>query len=187
MCKGSASSFTFGKLTLGRRLGKGPNGRSKVLSGDRVTFSWHLAFPPHPVQLPCLGSRLCSQPTEDHCPGPSALAQFGRSSVIFCLLLPLYSSGICYSNLTVIYITLKPSKCSLYLHLNICQIVFFSLQLKVRRSCIKSEKWKSRGLISEQWYLDCHSCGGKALCWWTCQIAVCSTAVQFHIGKHNEI
>lgn len=124
MCKESASSLTFGKLTLGRRLGNGPNGKSKVLSGDRVTFPWHLAFPPRPVQLPCLGSWLCSQPTEDHRPGLSALAQFGRSSVIFCLLLPLYSSGICNSNLTVIYITLKPNKCSLYLHINICQIVF---------------------------------------------------------------
>lgn len=124
-CKESASSLTFGKLTLGRRLERGPNGRSKVLSGDWVTFSWHLAFPPCPVKLSRLGSWLCSQPTEDQCPGPRALAQFGRSSVIFFfLLLSLYSSGICNSNQTVIAITLKPNKCSLYLHLNICQVVF---------------------------------------------------------------
>lgn len=100
---------------------------------------------------------------------------------------PLYSSGVCNSNLTVISITLKPSECSLYRHLNICQTVFSSLQLQIRRSCIECEKWKSKGLISKQWHFDQHSRRRKALYCRICQTVVGNTAVQLKRALESKL
>lgn len=185
MYEGSAFSLTFEKLTWGKRLSEDPNGAIKVLSGDWVTFSWHLGF--HPLQSGCPAWQLAPFP-----PYRGSWPRAWSSSPVWQVvcdfwLPPLYSSGVCNSNLTVISITLKPSECSLYRHLNICQIVFSSLQLQIRRSCIECEKWKSKGLISKQWYFDQHSHRRKALYYWICQTVVGNTAVQFKHALESKL
>lgn len=81
----------------------GPNGGSKVLSGDWVTFPWHLGFPPPPVRLPWLAAGCI--------PSLQAITAQGLELSppwqIICDFWwpPPYSSGIRNPNLTGICIT----------------------------------------------------------------------------------
>lgn len=107
------------EIDLREEIEGGPNGGSKILSGDWVTFHWHLGFPPPPVRLPCLAAGCI--------PSLQAITAQGLELYptwqdhLWFLTAPPYSSGIRHPNLTVVCITLKPSsKCGLYRVPNIC-------------------------------------------------------------------